>query len=807
MKKEKIKIFFSYGHDENQEIVHLLADRLKSNSKYDVWIDSDKIKQGNDWRMAIENGIQSCDQFIAFMSEYSMRDKGVCHDELQIGLCVRGVDIKTVLMEDQEKVNPPSIFCHRQWIDMSGWREAKSKGAEVFQNWLNEKYNELLDVLENTESIEFKGDIKYISNKLEISLSDVKLFELMKQNYTPITRLEEKINEWLVEDSTPICVLYGGAGSGKSIFSANQTFINPSNLFVLFCDKKYSADQDCKIIMKQIILKLCIKLPNYRKSVKFILEREEEKEKEESRTEKKNYSAEELLDKFIIEPLNNSIDGGISTFYMLIDGLDEAGVAAIHFSRLLVSRVNRFPSWIRLLITSRENKDIQSIMIGEQILELNMEDYNGQAIKDMIISFGIENFDTEDISKIEEASEGCAFYAKLLCEDIKNGKVTKEDLKTIPKGIYQYYLNEFNNLFKRECDYWDAKELLNILCIGFYVPQKIIRNIVPNCDEIIAKFNGLVVENRFLLDMKETGFLGEDVVNIHADSWKVIHNSLVDWLTNPSLSGKFCVNSYKGISVVAKYCLDKYKNTSRFDIGENTGFDFEENEEILFVKKNLCLLLVEAEMWDDYCSLLDSYIEKFRTSRIDLGPYIVDYSKMSNAENNTDYFENQDEFDDKLLHVDELKDLFRYIDRIPLIYDIEKYLLEYKTRIVNSVMEYDYEKGYKTPDFGRVMSCLENIEIYTERFLPCVFRWIFSCFAAWEACKNNSSYSKEEIISHMDEYLLKMSARGIELPASIKIEYDYYRGITSERMEIDEKKEGWWFNIDVYNCNELNGVC
>ena len=122
MKKEKIKIFFSYGHDENQEIVHLLADRLKSNSKYDVWIDSDKIKQGNDWRMAIENGIQSCDQFIAFMSEYSMRDKGVCHDELQIGLCVRGVDIKTVLMEDQEKVNPPSIFCHRQWIDMSGWR-------------------------------------------------------------------------------------------------------------------------------------------------------------------------------------------------------------------------------------------------------------------------------------------------------------------------------------------------------------------------------------------------------------------------------------------------------------------------------------------------------------------------------------------------------------------------------------------------------------------------------------------------------------------------------------------------------------
>ena len=140
------------------------------------------------------------------------------------------------------------------------------------------------------------------------------------------------------------------------------------------------------------------------------------------------------------------------------------------------------------------------------------------------------------------------------------------------------------------------------------MPQKIIRNIVPNCDEIIAKFNGLVVENRFLLDMKETGFLGEDVVNIHADSWKVIHNSLVDWLTNPSLSGKFCVNSYKGISVVAKYCLDKYKNTkienqilsmiasilsSEFEI-----IDFYDDElDGRLVETNVDLLLEEVLMY------------------------------------------------------------------------------------------------------------------------------------------------------------------------------------------------------------------
>ena len=68
------------------------------------------------------------------------------------------------------------------------------------------------------------------------------------------------------------------------------------------------------------------------------------------------------------------------------------------------------------------------------------------------------------------------------------------------------------------------------------------------------------------------------------------------------------------------------------------------------------------------------------------------------------------------------------------------------------------EHSQEVPEYKeKYVIDLENIEIYTERFLPCVFRWIFLCFAAWEACKNNSSYSKEEIISHMDEYLLKMS--------------------------------------------------
>lgn len=51
-----MKIFLSYGHDENYELVKRIRADLEKNG-HDCWIDADRIKGGDDWRRSITDGI------------------------------------------------------------------------------------------------------------------------------------------------------------------------------------------------------------------------------------------------------------------------------------------------------------------------------------------------------------------------------------------------------------------------------------------------------------------------------------------------------------------------------------------------------------------------------------------------------------------------------------------------------------------------------------------------------------------------------------------------------------------------------
>jgi TIR domain len=76
-----MKIFLSYGHDQNKPIV----DRIESDLKmagYEVWKDETEIKAGDHWRRSIVDGLQDSDWVIGFLSKHSVRDPGVCLDEL-----------------------------------------------------------------------------------------------------------------------------------------------------------------------------------------------------------------------------------------------------------------------------------------------------------------------------------------------------------------------------------------------------------------------------------------------------------------------------------------------------------------------------------------------------------------------------------------------------------------------------------------------------------------------------------------------------------------------------------------------------
>src|SRR6185295_17412538 len=54
-----LRIFLSYGHDTNEELVRRIKANLEKRG-HDVWFDKSEIKAGDDWRRSITEGIAKC---------------------------------------------------------------------------------------------------------------------------------------------------------------------------------------------------------------------------------------------------------------------------------------------------------------------------------------------------------------------------------------------------------------------------------------------------------------------------------------------------------------------------------------------------------------------------------------------------------------------------------------------------------------------------------------------------------------------------------------------------------------------------
>ena len=107
-----LRIFLSYGHDGNAELVGRIKADLEKR-KHDVWFDKTEIKFGDDWRRSITEGIASSHKVVSFLSKHSTRDPGVCLDEIGIAIGVKEGNILTILVESEQDVKPPPGVGHR----------------------------------------------------------------------------------------------------------------------------------------------------------------------------------------------------------------------------------------------------------------------------------------------------------------------------------------------------------------------------------------------------------------------------------------------------------------------------------------------------------------------------------------------------------------------------------------------------------------------------------------------------------------------------------------------------------------------
>ncbi len=568
-----LHLFFSYGHDENKPLVLRIKEYLEKRG-HTVWIDQSAIRFGDDWRRRITDGILGSNSVVAFMSRHSVREPGVCLDELRIALCVKGAQIKTILTEKEDVVQPPASLCDNQWLDMSQWKQLLGKDEAAFEAWFQEKMDELVAVLESESTVNFNGEIETLKSKLRPALTNQKEYRLIKKELVGRQWLVDSIEQWCQDEDAPRAMLITGtAGTGKSAFAAHCIHSYSSVLAGIFFEWDKPESYSFNGFVKTLAFKLAIKLEDYRKQLLYILQS----------TDINMLSDSQLLEGLVVDPLSSCIDGQRQTQIILLDGLDEVGEGGRAMLEAFARNMGKFPQWIRFLLTSRPDEELDALLPDCQQLSLNDEEHTQKDIADYVLARLGEAVSVQTALDIAQRSEGSFLYAQNLCDAIAAGTMDVQNLQALPAGISGVYYQNFCRAFPAEEEYREVRQLLEVLCVDGSVPRRILKQllcldsyafvsavrkistlVITQNDRIgkaVRKMDKDLLEKLQLQFPELSGHLqvessvsGESGKNDTA-LIKLCHKSVGDWLVDGKKAGRFWIDRHNGSRKMAEHGL------------------------------------------------------------------------------------------------------------------------------------------------------------------------------------------------------------------------------------------------------------
>lgn len=536
------KVFLSYGHDKNSKLVLMIRDKLKERGHL-PWIDYAEIKAGDDWRMKITKGIRESKDFLAFISEYSTRVPGVCLDEISIGLGSKSCRIQTIILE--KGVSIPNSISRVQWLDMSDWFEIYEAGEAIWNKWFDEKMTALYEIIENNKYEEFSGEILKLEKILNPYSSELRLKLIFREEMVGRQWIIRKVDEWLrLSDTSKTFFLVGAPGTGKSVLAAYLSHYLHNCIATFFFEWNNSDTYNFKMFLKSLAFQIACSESDYRER---ILD-------ERYLVDVNTMSSDDLLNYLLLIPLNGLIDGQREQKVVIIDAIDEVGEdKSNHFFFLLKRLIDRMPSWIRFIITSRPEVNIVKSLAKYKPFFLDMNSIQNRQDINVYIRKYFSN--EEYITAIERKSDGSFLCAKELTAAVKAKEIAVEELGKMPAGLAGMYYCDFERLFKDSNEYnTEYRDLLSIIIMAKESVEFEMLKEILKLDEY-SLWNKLRRLSSYISVDKTSSKM---VIN-------VFHKTLADWLLSED-SGKYRVSKKSGNLRFCNYILNKLR--SKNDISE-----------------------------------------------------------------------------------------------------------------------------------------------------------------------------------------------------------------------------------------------
>lgn len=542
-----LRIFLSYGHDDNEELVRYISTDLEERG-HDVWFDQSEIRFGDDWRREITKGILKSDRVLSFLSKHSTRDPGVCRDEISIALGVKGGDILTILVENENEVQPPVNIGHVQWLDMGEWKSLQTSARDKWKVWYKSKLDQIISVIESDESRRFAGEIEKLKKYLSPINSNARISSLLNKGFIGREWLFEAVEKWRIDRSQTSRLFWitGDPGFGKSAFAA-QLMHTRSDVVIAaqFVEWDKPDHKNSANVIRSIAFQIATRLPDYRK---FLLTLPEI-------SNLQNKKATELFDYLLANPLNNSINGGRERYLIVIDALDEAGDSdGNSLVELLARDAKLLPDWLGIVITSRPESAIKSPLLGLIPLFLdattkdNSTDISNYLKHHLDRQLRGRSNSKQIIQKILKNSEGIILYAEQFCEDIWNGHISLNHPEQFPLGLGGIYFNFFKRQFPILEKFREEVRpaLRAVLAAREPLPLELLKQIFDWSDEELQDF------------VRCLGSVFKVTEGNESKTIKLYHKALYDWITDEAMGGVYFVSVIEGHRVLADLFWSKY---------------------------------------------------------------------------------------------------------------------------------------------------------------------------------------------------------------------------------------------------------
>ena len=269
----------------------------------------------------------------------------------------------------------------------------------------------------------------------------------------------------------------------------------------------------------------------------------------------------------VLSPLKSLTNVPRENWYLVIDAVDEC-LTQTEFRQsivyLLNNKLSRFPSWLKLVMTSRNESTISFNVRSIKRLIIDPEDsrntedielflttrfyQNGPLLNSVEGWFGDASLENTDrlISILLSKSQGNFLFVKEMIRHWEASRNIKSDPYALPETLEELYHNNFQRLYHGEEHFKPVRQILELLVATFQplTPKEIF-------DILRVQEANLEQEYDFQNRVKELGhFLryGKD------DTVTLYHLSLTEWLTSDNgRNRKFYVSRKKGHNALCDF--------------------------------------------------------------------------------------------------------------------------------------------------------------------------------------------------------------------------------------------------------------